>query len=113
MKGTFCHQLDTQLSNLTQELAEKYSWTSTLYTACAVAHMKMGQYEEAERELNEALTKVLSLYKKYFPILKIRVNFETLEIFLPFTSLSSSLSPTENLQDISLHILMRICAMSN
>lgn len=38
-----------------QELAERYSWTAALYNGCAVAHMKMGQWDEAERELTEAL----------------------------------------------------------
>jgi coatomer subunit epsilon len=40
-----------------QELAERYQWTAQLYSSCAVAHMKMGEFEEAERELGEALAK--------------------------------------------------------
>eukprot|EP00959_Pyramimonas_sp_CCMP1952_P177485 3710071-Pyramimonas_sp.AAC.1 len=40
-----------------QELGDKYAWTVRLYNGSAVCNMQMGQYEEAERELLEALNK--------------------------------------------------------
>mmetsp|Transcript_21855 Transcript_21855/g.70606 ORF Transcript_21855/g.70606 Transcript_21855/m.70606 type:complete len:285 (-) Transcript_21855:72-926(-) len=40
-----------------QELGEKYAWTPKLHNGAAVCHLQMGQYDEAERELLEALNK--------------------------------------------------------
>jgi coatomer protein complex subunit epsilon len=39
------------------EMGDKYSWTPKLYNGAAVCHMHMGQHEEAEKDLLEALTK--------------------------------------------------------
>eukprot|EP00884_Botryococcus_braunii_P011077 jgi/Botrbrau1/19971/Bobra.0059s0086.1 len=39
------------------ELAEKYNWTVRLYNGAAAANMQMGSWEEAERELQDALEK--------------------------------------------------------
>lgn len=44
-----------EASYIYQELADKYNWTAMLYNARAVCHMKMGNFEEAERDLLEAL----------------------------------------------------------
>ena len=40
-----------------QELGDKYAYTPAVYNGMALAHMKMGEWEEAERELQEALAK--------------------------------------------------------
>ena len=40
-----------------QELGDKYSWTPKLYNGSAVCHMQMGQYEDAEKDLLEAINK--------------------------------------------------------
>jgi coatomer protein complex subunit epsilon len=40
-----------------QELGDKHSWTPKLYNGSAACHMQMGQFEEAEKDLLEALTK--------------------------------------------------------
>lgn len=40
-----------------QEMGEKYAWTPKLYNGSAVCHLHMAQYEEAEKDLLEALTK--------------------------------------------------------
>jgi len=40
-----------------QELGDKYQWTVKLYNGSAVCNMQMGNFEEAERELLEALNK--------------------------------------------------------
>jgi coatomer protein complex subunit epsilon len=40
-----------------QELGDKYSWTVKLHCGAAVCHMAMGQWEEAEKDLLEALGK--------------------------------------------------------
>lgn len=39
------------------ELGEKFSWTARLYAGCAACQMHMGRFEEAERDLLEALSK--------------------------------------------------------
>ena len=41
-----------------QELGDKYSWTVKLYNGSAVCRMQMGQYDDAEKDLIEALNKV-------------------------------------------------------
>ena len=38
-----------------QELGDKYSWTSKLYNGSAVCQMAMGRYDDAEKDLVEAL----------------------------------------------------------
>mmetsp|Transcript_17989 Transcript_17989/g.61295 ORF Transcript_17989/g.61295 Transcript_17989/m.61295 type:complete len:290 (-) Transcript_17989:228-1097(-) len=40
-----------------QELGDKYSWTVKLFGGSAACHMAMGQYEDAEKDLLEALNK--------------------------------------------------------
>jgi coatomer protein complex subunit epsilon len=40
-----------------QELGDKYAYTPAVYNGMALAHMKMGEWEEAERALQEALAK--------------------------------------------------------
>lgn len=40
-----------------QELGDKYSWTVKLFNGSAACHMLMGQYEDAEKDLAEALNK--------------------------------------------------------
>lgn len=40
-----------------QEMGDKYSWTPKLYNGSAVCHLHMGQYDEAEKDLLEALTR--------------------------------------------------------
>lgn len=40
-----------------QELGDKFSWTPKLYCGTAVCHMQQGQWEEAEKDLMEAVTK--------------------------------------------------------
>ncbi|KAK3287932.1 hypothetical protein CYMTET_4570 [Cymbomonas tetramitiformis] len=65
-----CTQLATAWGNLAlggskiqeafyvfQELGDKYSWTVRLHNGSAVCSMHMGRYDEAEKELLEALNK--------------------------------------------------------
>eukprot|EP01025_Chloroclados_australasicus_P030699 TRINITY_DN3088_c0_g1_i3.p1 TRINITY_DN3088_c0_g1~~TRINITY_DN3088_c0_g1_i3.p1 ORF type:complete len:332 (-),score=32.03 TRINITY_DN3088_c0_g1_i3:235-1107(-) len=40
-----------------QELGDKYNWTPMLHNGLAICYMKMCQYEDAEKELLEALNK--------------------------------------------------------
>eukprot|EP01026_Neomeris_dumetosa_P012081 TRINITY_DN1424_c0_g1_i4.p1 TRINITY_DN1424_c0_g1~~TRINITY_DN1424_c0_g1_i4.p1 ORF type:complete len:291 (-),score=49.66 TRINITY_DN1424_c0_g1_i4:196-1068(-) len=40
-----------------QELGDKYNWTPMLHNGLAICYMKMNQYEDAEKELLEALNK--------------------------------------------------------
>ena len=40
-----------------QELGDKYAWTSKLYNGAAVCQMAMGRYEDAEKDLVEAINK--------------------------------------------------------
>lgn len=40
-----------------QELGDKYNWTVLMHNGLAVCHMKMGQWEDAERDLLDALNK--------------------------------------------------------
>eukprot|EP01025_Chloroclados_australasicus_P000334 TRINITY_DN10178_c0_g1_i2.p1 TRINITY_DN10178_c0_g1~~TRINITY_DN10178_c0_g1_i2.p1 ORF type:complete len:225 (+),score=26.85 TRINITY_DN10178_c0_g1_i2:44-718(+) len=40
-----------------QELGDKYTWTAKLHNGLAAANMKMGRWEEAEHELQDALRK--------------------------------------------------------
>jgi coatomer protein complex subunit epsilon len=40
-----------------QELGDKYTWTSKLYNGAAVCEMAMGLYEDAEKNLVEAINK--------------------------------------------------------
>ena len=40
-----------------QELGDKYAWTSKLYNGSAVCQMAMGRYEEAEKDLVEAINR--------------------------------------------------------
>lgn len=40
-----------------QELADKYNWTASLYNSRAVCNMKMGQWEDADHDLQEAFSK--------------------------------------------------------
>eukprot|EP00210_Caulerpa_lentillifera_P007204 g6894.t1 len=40
-----------------QELGDKFKWTSALHNGTAVCNLVMGKYEEAERELLDALNK--------------------------------------------------------
>ncbi|GBF97589.1 hypothetical protein Rsub_10725 [Raphidocelis subcapitata] len=40
-----------------QELGDKYSWTPKLHAGLAVCHMKMGEWEDAERDLMDGLAK--------------------------------------------------------
>lgn len=40
-----------------QELGDKFAWTAQLYSGSAVCQMHMGRFEEAERDLLEALSK--------------------------------------------------------
>lgn len=40
-----------------QELGERFNWTVRLHNGAAVAHMKMGSFEEAEQMLLEAYDK--------------------------------------------------------
>lgn len=40
-----------------QELGDKYSWTPKLHAGLAVCHMRMGEWEDAERDLLDGLAK--------------------------------------------------------
>jgi len=40
-----------------QELGDKFNWTASLYNGLAVSRMKQGEWEDAERDLLEALGK--------------------------------------------------------
>ena len=40
-----------------QELGDKYSWTPKLYNGSAVCQMTMGRYDDAEKDLVEAINK--------------------------------------------------------
>ena len=40
-----------------QELGDKYAWTSKLYNGAAVCQMAMGRYDDAEKDLVEAINK--------------------------------------------------------
>lgn len=42
-------------SYIYQELGDKYAWTPKLYNASAVCSMMMGSYDDAERDLTEAV----------------------------------------------------------
>jgi len=44
-------------SYIYQELGDKYGWTPKLYNGSAVCYMMMGSYDDAERELLEAIAK--------------------------------------------------------
>eukprot|EP00775_Hariotina_reticulata_P010026 gene10026-10182_t len=46
-----------EASYIYQELGDKYNWTAPLHNGLAVCHMKMGEWEDAERDLLEALGK--------------------------------------------------------
>lgn len=46
-----------EASYIFQELGEKYNWTPLLYNGRAAAHMKLGDWEEAEHDLLEAFNK--------------------------------------------------------
>lgn len=46
-----------EASYIYQELGDKFTWTAYLYNGLAVCHMKMGEWEDAERDLLEALGK--------------------------------------------------------
>ncbi|WIA34245.1 hypothetical protein OEZ86_012596 [Tetradesmus obliquus] len=46
-----------EASYIYQELGDKFSWTAPLHNGLAVCHMKMGEWEDAERDLLEALGK--------------------------------------------------------
>eukprot|EP00197_Chlamydomonas_leiostraca_P002157 CAMPEP_0202858162 /NCGR_PEP_ID=MMETSP1391-20130828/812_1 /ASSEMBLY_ACC=CAM_ASM_000867 /TAXON_ID=1034604 /ORGANISM="Chlamydomonas leiostraca, Strain SAG 11-49" /LENGTH=288 /DNA_ID=CAMNT_0049537049 /DNA_START=25 /DNA_END=891 /DNA_ORIENTATION=- len=46
-----------EASYIFQELGEKYNWTPALYNGRAAAHMKMGEWEDAERDLLDAFNK--------------------------------------------------------
>lgn len=46
-----------EASYIFQELGDKFSWTVRLHNGLAAAHMKMGNWEEAERELLDAYGK--------------------------------------------------------
>mmetsp|Transcript_22135 Transcript_22135/g.54794 ORF Transcript_22135/g.54794 Transcript_22135/m.54794 type:complete len:291 (-) Transcript_22135:308-1180(-) len=40
-----------------QELGDKYSWTARLYNGSALCHMAMNRYDDAEKDLVEAINK--------------------------------------------------------
>ena len=44
-----------------QELGDKYAWTSKLYNGSAACQMAMGRYDDAEKDLVEAINRDLSL----------------------------------------------------
>lgn len=46
-----------EASYIYQELGDKFTWTPLLHNGLAVCHMKMGEWEDAERDLQEALGK--------------------------------------------------------
>lgn len=46
-----------EASYIYQELGDKFSWTTTLHNGLAVCQMAMGRFEEAEKELQDALNK--------------------------------------------------------
>lgn len=46
-----------EASYIYQELGEKYNWTASLYNGRATCAMKMGKYEDAEHDLQDAFNK--------------------------------------------------------
>ncbi|KAF8066259.1 coatomer subunit epsilon-1 [Scenedesmus sp. PABB004] len=44
-----------EASYIYQELGDKFTWTAPLHNGLATCHMKMGEWEDAERDLLEAL----------------------------------------------------------
>lgn len=46
-----------EASYIYQELGDKFGWTAPLHNGLAVCHMRMGEWEDAERDLQEALAK--------------------------------------------------------
>ncbi|MEW5307331.1 MAG: hypothetical protein WDW36_009736 [Sanguina aurantia] len=46
-----------EASYIFQELGDKYNWTASLYNGRAVCAMKAGQWEDAERDLLDAMNK--------------------------------------------------------
>ena len=47
----------TEAAYAFQELGDKYVWTPKLHCGAAVCHMHQGQWDEAEKDLMEAVTK--------------------------------------------------------